>query len=1399
MSSIKKEGYAIKKIAALVWFVFCALSFLFIMPNKADAEIITYRYTFSGPGGTVPSTTNGTPETLPSSKLVLYVTEDTEKPVNLMSRYKFEDRELTGFCNVPLVFGMIAGQPVNAKYPKDYAAGDMSIGSNQTIYNYLSYLACINEGSSNRKIHKSILFAILDNIGEIIVKENGDRRYIWYQADFNGKDGTNDDTYSNYIWLYDREKLNVDFKKLFDQRACISPSLVMPNVYTPFRYQYAKEDMGIKPTDGSGTEGDLGTFLNSDINILIAMNMEMEKGNSVGNYLKTLKTVYKREEAPTPENYVWWYKEDSYDESDNSIFVDCGPTKGDTKFTFKYTPDNSDVEKLSVGALTKCNEIMGDFRIDTVDNGGTLLSVRPDYTYNSKHVASEYIHFNASKVYLDKPFHVAVDSMSYESTTQAYVRVAKFSEESELHDPLYGQLVVSIPCKELDKIIEDITGEELQTGDIVYKYNNGYTFEYNKTKHTISFYKTDDPSYVGMNMKFSDFYSVYFDYPTNRQYGLSLLADPTGKYNTHFIKADQLVNNDAQYRFNTLRGTKENVDQNGNVFDFSWSQSERLKAMLYGLIKDADRECYLAVYDLHGISSTARGQTKDFTVNKEDVSLIAEIPIRDWLIIEYKTAVEKMKDDVELEKRTGTLGNINSNEAMRVELKDFLERIASYLKPIFMFLVFFSLVLAAIYAVSDSQDPEKRVLVKIRIKNILLGVIAFSLIFLIIGVVSFFFDKAASDLNQAEEAITYDISGAYDEDETWLIKLLTRIFECYGSAVEWFISFVGSRLLQIEERELNIGHAVFAVEEAGGINLYPYTEYEWAIYMYGYKLLSSIAICLMALSIVKTAVTTIFYAGNIEKQIGVKQDYYRIVVAVLCIILMPYAFRLLLLLVNSIVLLIPANESALDLTFEGYGLLGGICRATYATLALKVYLALAVRKIMMTFMLVATPVIFGIWTFSDRFRSFDLWAGELVSNAFTQVSYAIVFFFLLVVVSTESNPIAILILLGMVLQLSDFIKDSLQGFLTKSGGIDESSVAMNALNTVKSVGKTGLNYANRAKTNTGRFMVKAANFADKNQVSKGAYNLATAGGIISGDYRRALLSGDFKAIRTKKDLAMARRKLVGDEARTKRGQAAEYLQRLDLNDKDIKELYDKYELGTLTKEDIDKLSHGSGKNFDYLRDYIATNDEANSLQKAYEKLETTVNSTGGLLSSMQDAATNKVVDDYVSRFGNSQVSNVYNEMKEDYNKNIEDLKTSYEEFSKGDLPDDIKAQKQEHIENVINDIVHEGIALSQLAVDVDLDISGLNIAGNTKDALHIMSNGLGNYDFDNVEKMDKIEQNISKLGETMRETRTLDESSLPDRSPESGPAPEPRKKDGSTTAAASSKSDSDKAPEPKKE
>ncbi len=99
--------------------------------------------------------------------------------------------------------------------------------------------------------------------------------------------------------------------------------------------------------------------------------------------------------------------------------------------------------------------------------------------------------------------------------------------------------------------------------------------------------------------------------------------------------------------------------------------------------------------------------------------------------------------------------------------------------------------------------------------------------------------------------------------------------------------------------------------------------------MFGYRALEALALALLAIAIIKFAAELIINASDSEKTAQAKETCLRVAVAMLAIVLGPYAVRLLLTLFNYLITLIPLRSVHLDLGFTNTGIVGSVANVMY--------------------------------------------------------------------------------------------------------------------------------------------------------------------------------------------------------------------------------------------------------------------------------------------------------------------------------------------------------------------------------------------------------------------------------------------------------------------------------------
>lgn len=1293
MFSNKKKGLiAENKFAKnTMRFVFAFLSFFFVLTGKSFAETKQYKYIFDVGEG---------------HKFTYTVEEDLSYKVTNPNRYKILNKELEGWTNVS--YGYIGDDP---SQPQQTMAGnigcDLGQDSQKTIYNWCTYLQRITTSSSSRKFMKSLIIMFIEQGYDARLGDSGNAKddvpYLRPgHADDNASDAVSDNDY-NYSWYYDTYWANYDFKKAFDSTDYNK---------TPYVRSYLREDhIYLKNSEGQTVS--LWDKITSDKTVLSYINLAIENGTATGTYFAPMKVEVST--IQQCDTLVWWYREGSYNEKERSILIDCAKNLGDKPlFTFKYSATGEFLEEPPYVLKTNENSQIVEFKdfeyhlnLSDAVSGNTIY-VYPDFTGGSRKTCKNKFKQGKNCKEQTGQFYLACNGVSFAQTGAQYIYVTDFSQNNfystgKYNGTAYGDKVCTIPAEELNKIII-AEGGKLDDG-LLFKYNNGYTFAYNPETGEISFFKTDDPAevnYIGMNMNLKKMYAPFVDSPSKNVYGISLKADPRGRSLTGYKNIWDRIDYEYQYRLNVLTTANNRTvyNEQGEKYDVSWSMAERKKAMFYNLYEDADIDCLLSVRDLSEIAEGYRGDTKNTCIPVDKCPVIAEVSIRDWLEIEYKSECDEASKHAKIVSESNSLtAALKSIEETRKEMVPFIEMLFRYARPLILFLVLISICMTAIYSIISHNDPEKRAYVKVRIKNIAVGILVFAVSALIVALCIEYFNQAADMMFVEETDMDLNITSPYSMDKNWLLKILLKLIGVIANAIKWVIDFLATRMLRLDQREVDLANCIFGVENGGGVTLYPFEEQEWTMYMFGYQMLSILAVAFVAIAIVKNIVMILIGAGDAEKMTLVKQDFLRVFIAIMAVIFVPYCVRLMLTIVNNLVLLLPVSANAFNLDFKQYNDLEPICNLIYYIIEIKVYLAFVVRKVMIAFLLIATPVIFGIWAISDKFRSFNLWLGEMMTNIFMQFTYGFAFFFLVMVISNTKNPIVLLMMLSMLMKLADFVKDSLQGLFNQWGGINETGIAEEAFRDISGAPAKVWGVANDVRKKAGSDLMKASKAWDKTGTSKASKNLNNVG---------AVLSGNFRGIKTEKDRLENIKKLSeSTKGKSLRKEEASLQKQIEANlsltgDVNAKQLYMKALEGNLTPEEVRNMKNAGGV-LGSIADLATVKDDLKSYDSKIKEIDKSIDEIGGL-ATLRGSVSKEVLGELKkqSKEEKNNVADIYEHTLDDFDRLEDQMNETIDKLSNPELSSEDKTKEEATLKHVLEQVIDKAQIISEVSVELNM-------------------------------------------------------------------------------------------------
>lgn len=687
---------------------------------------------------------------------------------------------------------------------------------------------------------------------------------------------------------------------------------------------------------------------------------------------------------------------------------------------------------------------------------------------------------------------------------------------------------IKIPHSTLDKVFPDDvavpSGDQIDDG-------NWHLTRYSKVKSNVVAWnepQSDDEQqeYLVMNFGRGFFYKLYFDYYCN------WTAAKTGLYLGCPKKDENWNQKKYSYTWekNNSKASKffENVGLPDTEFKNQWApilvastkgdipekdmpsktSGDIEKAIVKDIAVTEGYRVYLQFYDSKASTNSNRGKdtgdkfTTEAFLLKSDGTPVS-FDVTEWLREEYtEEEEEEARDDETTDNLLGQKslwGGYLTLEELEENQNEFFRILMRYSRPIIMFLIFLTIVYTAIFSIMHNQDAGKRALVKERLKHITIGIILFAAVVGILFLCKSLMDTSYEKITETAGATIVNPFDTPEPDyeENWFVDLLIDLIDAVAGIIQWMINSI---MMSVVGDAADLNSLIFNTSlDENYMTLAPFTTQEWNRYMFGYRALEALALALLAIAIIKFAAELIIHASDSEKTAQAKETCLRVAVAMLAIVLGPYVVRLLLTLFNYLITLIPLRTVNLDLGFSDTGIIGAVANCMFVWMKFKIYLVFVVRKLMITFMLLITPVVFGLWAISNKFRSMSLWIGELFTNAATQFCYALVFFGASLIMYDQQSDFVSLILILMFMKLADFFKDSLQGLVQKWGGIDETRVAEGAIDTGKKYLNKGINATKRTAGKVGDAFIGTANSLDPKNVSDGGRRARNFGALLKGD------------------------------------------------------------------------------------------------------------------------------------------------------------------------------------------------------------------------------------------------------------------------------------------------------------
>ncbi|RJO62785.1 MAG: hypothetical protein C4542_02155 [Dehalococcoidia bacterium] len=238
----------------------------------------------------------------------------------------------------------------------------------------------------------------------------------------------------------------------------------------------------------------------------------------------------------------------------------------------------------------------------------------------------------------------------------------------------------------------------------------------------------------------------------------------------------------------------------------------------------------------------------------------------------------------------------------------------------------------------------------------------------------------------------------------------------------------------------------------------PFTRTEWDRLNVWYKGMSAVMGALLLIAIIMTAFKLFAAAFKPADRAEAVESMWRWVWALFIIAAAPILFYVVfsvnIAMVGS---MLSVAENVLNIGAGGLkevSLQGGVMKglitgSVLATAIVKLILCgiifhlnilFLIRKYALMAIYVFTPIMAWMWAMNKNVNAAGIWLGELLSNAFMQTAYALVFLLFLTFCDVQ-NWFQLLVWLMILLPIAEMLRNSVQGLFTRMSGIDESGAA----------------------------------------------------------------------------------------------------------------------------------------------------------------------------------------------------------------------------------------------------------------------------------------------------------------------------------------------------------------------
>jgi hypothetical protein len=369
--------------------------------------------------------------------------------------------------------------------------------------------------------------------------------------------------------------------------------------------------------------------------------------------------------------------------------------------------------------------------------------------------------------------------------------------------------------------------------------------------------------------------------------------------------------------------------------------------------------------------------------------------------------------------------------------------INSSVKPIGAAFIFLGIVTVAIQIILTSNNPKERSkhlssIMYIGIGTCILG-LAMTLYSIISSIATPLFVPGTAGPSISNETAVKII----EEKSDWISRLIASLIVLINEGIQTVLS--GNVL-----ENFNLHTVLFSKTVTSGSDGYWFLSIPLSTAKYLMYSLAIIVLPIIIIAIIRVATLYIASPFNITMRREATESIYRWILSIILIAASPMIVSSLIQLNNALVdglsTLINNNISNDKLTLDpviytGSALLTAFVQLFFTLMIFKIVFMFAVRKIMILIFYAFTPIAALMWAIKKDVAAAGIWIGEMISNIFMQFFYALSYTVFVFMLSYRAmNWVETIIWTFMMITVSEALRNSMQGFVQRLSGIDESKI-----------------------------------------------------------------------------------------------------------------------------------------------------------------------------------------------------------------------------------------------------------------------------------------------------------------------------------------------------------------------